>query len=237
MKTLVAIAVVLIAGCAKAPDPPSQPAPRAPVEKFPAPAPAPKPEPAPVPQPEQEAKKAPLPDSPPAPEKPPPAKEEAKPLAVEPVDLPDLQRRANKLIVFAAQEKTAADAAAAHREGKEKEIQELPVPKAGKSAGLYLLLGHYPNPTLDATLIVAVFDKAKGVVRVTFPQWSARPGSGIGMDWAVGGHRSGTFLGFRVLLQDLPPGDYSVEVFETVREKDREASPKELSTGKFTLGR
>jgi len=184
----------------------------------------PRPTPAPAPQPAGEPK---------------PAAEKPLGLRVEGVEFPDAAFRSHRLIVFAAESEVASRAAGAYRDRNGTEIAELQAPKAGQSVWLNLIWGYYPNPTFMVGEIQARFDPKMGTVRIVLPDWTARPGYGIGMDWAFerDARDSWKYVGCRVQLKDLAPGEYSFEIAE----KDPKALAGEkarvLTTGRFALVR
>ncbi|HEY3227064.1 MAG TPA: hypothetical protein VGK61_08740 [Planctomycetota bacterium] len=104
---------------------------------------------------------------------------------------------------------------------------------------LYLIWGYYPNATFAPGEVQARFDPKANTVRIALPQWTARPGSGMGMDWAR--HRDPKdhwiYVGCRVQLKELAPGEYSFEIFERDPKALPQDAPRILKSGRFTLVR
>ena len=205
---------------------PKQPAPR--VE---APPPASDPEPpvkkadppkAETPEPKAEAPKAELPA----------VKGEFK---VEPVKFEYPHRNRHDVVVFAAAPDQAMRSLSAHRTKVAEDIKRLPPVKAGGDVGLYMIWGHYPNPTLKDGDLRATYDGKTSTIRVSLPKWSGRPGEGIGMDWARQGKADWPFVGHRVRIDNLPAGDYNFEVLEVSPTPNPNKEPKVLSSGTISL--
>jgi hypothetical protein len=202
--------------------------------KLPAPAtPESKREEPPPPPPSQ----PPPPPPPPAPPDPPPApKDQPKEeFSVAAVDLSQGERQNHSVIAFAAEAGHAKAALTAHRTHKADLINLLPVPKAGRDAGLYLIWGHYPAPNITEDRLKAEFDPETRRLKVTLPPFTGhKPDSGIGMDGGVDRDRSWKFVGFRVKLSTLPAGEYAFEVLE---EDTGRRGPRTLAEGRFTLAK
>jgi len=160
-------------------------------------------------------------------------------LRVEGIEFPDPAYRSHRLITFAAESGISSRAAGALRDRDSKAIAELPAAKAGETAWLYLIWGYYPNPTFLVGEVQARFDPRTATIRIVLPDWTARPSSGIGLDWSR--YRDSKdrwrYVGCRIQLKDLEAGDYSFEIAE----RDPKALPGEklrnLTTGQFKLAR
>lgn len=221
------LAMALVAGCGRS-EPAASPPPSPPVQaRKPEPPP-----PLPEPQPEKRV---------PAEQEAPPRKPEStfKPeemeagtkLEVQYVELANPGRLCHGVIAFAADSYNAHEALKAHRSHKEEIIAKLHKTKASGDAGLYLVWGHYPQPSLKVGDLRAAYDPKTKRIRVILPPWSGTaPKDGIGLDWRKVDRSAWTFVGYRAKLSGLEAGVYDFEVIEVDGSKSRS-----LASGTLTL--